>query len=104
MAKAEIVRTMHVLTIAVGLLATAAPADTMQHCAAARKAKLPVAMFAGSYEAWYAKCLARDYIVAATVPSAAPEGAAAVCKDGTSIMSRMRSGACSHHGGVAKRL
>lgn len=35
---------------------------------------------------------------------AAPEGAKAVCRDGTYSFSRSRRGTCSHHGGVAKWL
>jgi serine/threonine protein kinase, bacterial len=35
---------------------------------------------------------------------AAPEGATGVCKDGTYTKSKGHSGACSHHGGVAKWL
>lgn len=35
---------------------------------------------------------------------AAPEGATAVCRDGTYSFSKHRQGTCSHHGGVAKWL
>ena len=35
---------------------------------------------------------------------AVPEGATAVCRDGTYSFSRNRRGTCSHHGGVAKWL
>jgi serine/threonine-protein kinase len=42
---------------------------------------------------------------AAVAPTgAAPEGATGVCKDGTYTKSKGHSGACSHHGGVAKWL
>lgn len=34
----------------------------------------------------------------------APEGASALCRDGTYSFSRSRRGTCSHHGGVAKWL
>lgn len=33
-----------------------------------------------------------------------PEGASAICRDGTYSFSRNRRGTCSHHGGVAKWL
>ncbi len=39
-----------------------------------------------------------------TPAGAAPEGATGVCKDGTYTKSKGHSGACSHHGGVAKWL
>ncbi|HEV2649836.1 MAG TPA: DUF3761 domain-containing protein [Rhizomicrobium sp.] len=39
-----------------------------------------------------------------TPTGAAPEGATGVCKDGTYTKSKGHSGACSHHGGVAKWL
>jgi hypothetical protein len=35
-------------------------------------------------------------------PAGAPEGATAVCKDGTYSTSKHHSGACAHHGGVAQ--
>ncbi|MBK7637082.1 MAG: DUF3761 domain-containing protein [Saprospiraceae bacterium] len=34
----------------------------------------------------------------------APEGASALCRDGTYSFSENRRGTCSHHGGVAKWL
>ena len=85
------------------LLATAAHADSMKNCAAAWKAKTPDAVAARSYKAWSAKCLNVDYN---TVPAAAPapDGATAMCKDGTYSMSKHHTGSCSHHGGVAKFL
>jgi hypothetical protein len=36
--------------------------------------------------------------------SAAPQGATALCRDGTYSFSQSRRGTCSHHGGVAKWL
>ena len=36
--------------------------------------------------------------------SAAPKGATAQCRDGSYSFSHSRSGACSHHGGIAKWL
>ena len=36
-----------------------------------------------------------------TVSQPAPQGATAICKDGTYSFSATRSGTCSHHGGVA---
>ena len=58
-------------------------------------------------------CLKSDYKVApapsmaddmGTMSGPAPSGATGLCKDGTYTMSKMHSGACSHHGGVAKWL
>jgi hypothetical protein len=39
-----------------------------------------------------------------TKASAAPEGATALCRDGSYSFSRSRRGTCSHHGGVASWL
>ena len=36
--------------------------------------------------------------------ASAPEGATAICRDGTYSFSRNRRGTCSHHGGVKKWL
>lgn len=88
------------------LLTTAAHADTMGHCAAAWKAKTPVATAAGSYKAWSKICLAKGYTVpaeAGTMPPV-PAGATAQCKDGTYSTSKTGRGRCSSHGGVAKVL
>jgi hypothetical protein len=41
---------------------------------------------------------------AAVVPGPAPDGATAICKDGTYTMSHSYSGACSSHHGVTKWL
>ena len=90
-----------------GLLATAAPADTMKNCAAAWKAKAPDAVAAGSYKAWDKTCLVKSYTVAAaasTSPAAPPPGATAQCKDGTYSMSKTAQGRCSGHKGVATAL
>ena len=86
-----------------GLLVTAAHADTMKNCAAAWKAKTPDAVAARSYKAWSAKCLNDDYNVVPGAPPT-PDGATAMCKDGTYSMSKHHIGSCSHHGGVAKFL
>jgi hypothetical protein len=88
------------------LLATAAHADTMVHCAAAWKAKTPEATAAGSYKAWSKTCLVKTYTVPASTAgaSAVPQGATAVCKDLTYSMRKTASGRCSGHGGVARVL
>lgn len=39
-----------------------------------------------------------------TYYNSAPDGATALCRDGTYSFSRSRRGTCSHHGGVAKWL
>jgi len=41
---------------------------------------------------------------AAAVPGPAPDGATAICKDGTYTLSHSYSGACSSHHGVTKWL
>ena len=92
---------------AVALLVVPAHADTMANCSAAWNAKAPAAAAAGTYQAWSKQCLASGYTVpavAAPAASAAPAGATGQCKDGTYTMSKTHSGACSHHGGVAKWL
>jgi hypothetical protein len=40
----------------------------------------------------------------ATPQTSAPQGATALCRDGTYSFSQHRSGTCSHHGGVSKWL
>ena len=45
-----------------------------------------------------------NHVQSPTKYDAAPEGATAVCRDGTYSFSRHRQGTCSHHGGVAKWL
>lgn len=40
----------------------------------------------------------------ATPQNSAPQGATALCRDGTYSFSQHRSGTCSHHGGVSKWL
>jgi hypothetical protein len=90
-------------TALAGFLAVPGHADTMKNCAAAWKAKTPDAVAAKSYKAWSAKCLDADYSVVPPAPPA-PDGATAMCKDGTYSLSKAASGRCSHHGGVAKIL
>jgi len=90
-----------------GFLATGAEADTMAHCSAAWNDMPAAAKAKTSYQDWSATCLKSDYHVGdnpATAASVAPQGATAQCKDGTYSTSKTRSGACSHHGGVAKPL
>jgi len=93
----------------IALLSVPAHADTMANCSAAWKAKAPATTAAGTYQAWSKQCLASGYMVPAAAPpaaatTAAPAGATGQCKDGTYTMSKTHSGACSHHGGVAKWL
>jgi uncharacterized protein YgiM (DUF1202 family) len=45
-----------------------------------------------------------ERIQSPTYYNAIPEGATAVCQDGTYSFSRNRRGTCSHHGGVKKWL
>src|SRR5437764_5103780 len=87
-----------------GLVATAAHADTMSHCATAWKAKTTEATAAESYSAWSKTCLAKSYFVSPATDATPPAGATAMCKDNTYSMSKTASGHCSHHGGVAKVL
>lgn len=46
----------------------------------------------------------RVHVPAHTVDGAEPQGASARCRDGSWSISAHRSGTCSHHGGVARRL
>ena len=43
-------------------------------------------------------------VQAPTQYNKAPQGATAVCRDGSYSFSRSRSGTCSHHGGLARWL
>ena len=47
---------------------------------------------------------AGDRVQSPTYYNSAPEGATALCRDGTYSFSGSRRGTCSHHGGVAKWL
>ncbi|MHB9140332.1 MAG: DUF3761 domain-containing protein [Paludibacter sp.] len=47
---------------------------------------------------------AGERIQSPTYYNSAPEGATALCRDGTYSFSSSRRGTCSHHGGVAKWL
>jgi hypothetical protein len=96
-------------TAIAGLLATAAHADTMKHCAAAWKAMMPEQQKATTYKAWSTTCLRKGYTANASgsmmaARAAAPAGATAMCKDGTYSMSKTAQGRCSSHGGVDKVL
>jgi hypothetical protein len=87
------------------MLATAAQADTMAHCSAAWNAKSAADKSRTTYQNWSSTCLKSDYHVgdgSTTAAAGAPPGATGQCKDGTYTMSKTHSGACSHHGGIAK--
>ena len=92
------------ITAFAGLLATAAHADTMGHCAAAWRLKTPETTKAKTYQEWSATCLKADYKTSAGTPAAPPPGATAMCKDNTYSISKTAKGRCSSHGGVAKTL
>src|SRR5579862_2243158 len=100
--------------------ATPSAAQTrMQTCAANWKAVSPDQKKATTYKDYSKTCLSGGTTAAAPVAAsapmmaakpamapmgAAPAGATGQCKDGTYTMSKTHSGACSHHGGVAKWL
>jgi len=97
----------------VALLASPAHADTMAHCSTAWNAMPAADKAKTTYQSYSAMCLKSGYTVAASPSSMsgmagmsvpAPAGATGQCKDGTYTMSKTHSGACSHHGGVAKWL
>jgi hypothetical protein len=88
-----------------GVVAAGAQADTLAHCAAAWNDTPAAAKAKTTYQDWSSTCLKSDYHVgdnASTAASGAPPGATGQCKDGTYTTSKTRSGACSHHGGIAK--
>jgi hypothetical protein len=86
-----------------GMLATGAGADTLAHCAAAWNDMPAAAKAKTTYQDWSSTCLKSDYHVGdTTAASGAPAGATGQCKDGTYTTSKTHSGACSHHGGIAK--
>jgi hypothetical protein len=106
------------LIVAPSILSIAS-ADTMKDCAASWKAMSAADKAKTTYKAYSATCLkggaAAPTKAAAPAPAmamkssapmagAAPGGATGQCKDGSFTMSKTHSGACSHHGGVAKWL
>jgi hypothetical protein len=86
---------------ALGLLASAASADTMKNCSAAWSAMAPADKSKTTYPGFSKMCLTKGYSVA---KAAIPAGATGKCKDGTYTMQATHSGACSGHGGVANWL
>jgi len=99
-------RKLIIATVAFGLLASPAMADTMKNCGASWKAMLAADQGKTTYKAYSSMCLKSDYKAggSAMMASPAPAGATGLCKDGTYTMSKTHSGACSHHGGVSKWL
>ena len=95
-------RSIILATVAFGLLATSAHADTMKNCADAWFAMSPADKGRTSYRAYSAVCLKKDE-KANAVP-ATPADATAVCNDGTYSKSKTAQGRCSKHQGVAKVL
>jgi hypothetical protein len=89
--------------MSLGLLGTAAHADTMKNCAAAWKAMTPAQQKVMTHRAWNTKCLAKGYTVPAN-ETQIPAGATAMCKDNTYTMQKEAKGRCSGHGGVARTL
>jgi hypothetical protein len=83
----------------VGVFATGARADTLAHCSAAWNDMPAAAKAKTTYQDWSSTCLKSDYHVG---DNAAPAGATGQCKDGSYTTSKTHSGACSHHGGLAK--
>jgi hypothetical protein len=96
--------------VALGLFASPAFAspsqDTMKACAASWKSMSAADRAKTSYHEYSTSCMK------AGGPSSTgtyggmgpPEGATAACQDGTYYKGKSHSGACSHHGGVAKWL
>ena len=93
-------RALTILTIATGLMVSAASADTMKNCGAAWKAMAPADKAKTTYAAYSKMCLAKGYTVPGMTAAAPPAGATGKCKDGTYTTSTTPIGACSHHGGV----
>ncbi|HTK79531.1 MAG TPA: DUF3761 domain-containing protein [Rhizomicrobium sp.] len=87
-------------------LVAPALADTMPHCTAAWQSMSAADKAKTSYRAYSSMCLKSSYKVPASGMSSGtpPAGATARCKDGTYNMSKVASGRCSGHGGVAKIL
>lgn len=60
-------RTLITITIALGLIGTAATADTMKNCAAGWKAMSAADQAKTTYKAYSAMCLKSDYKVPASM-------------------------------------
>jgi hypothetical protein len=86
------------------LLATAAHADTMAHCAASWKAMSAADQARTTYDDYSSTCLKSDYKAMPALEATPPAGAKALCKDGTYSMSETAEDRCAGHGGVDKVL
>ena len=95
-------RTFITLTIATGLLATAAAADSPENCAAAWWWQKAGKTYGGvmTQTDFMEMCLADNYqVTAAWSTSVPPANATGKCKDGTWTTTTYQ-GACAGHGGV----
>src|SRR5690242_19013797 len=90
---------------AVGLLSTAAHADSMVHCDSIWKAASPAEKATTTYKAFTTRCLKKGGGTGVMTPVAvAPKGATAKCNDGTFSTSQTPPDQCTDHGGVAGPL
>lgn len=84
--------------------AAAQPARAAKTASAKASKGAKTASAEASGAAKTASAKASDATKTASAAGPAPSGATGVCKDGSYTTSKTHSGACSHHGGVAKWL